>query len=109
MKHALLTTLIAIPLSVAQAQPKNTDEWLTYGLTPGETRYSTLNQINTSNVSRLGLAWSYDVGRGGGGQEATPLVSNGTHLQHHQLEHRFRGRRPHRQGEMALGPGGESG
>ena len=40
-------------------------EWLTYGLTPGETRYSTLNQINTSNVSRLGLAWSYDVGRGG--------------------------------------------
>ena len=28
--------------------------------------------------SRLGLAWSYDVGAGGGGQEATPLVWNGT-------------------------------
>ncbi len=27
---------------------------------------------------RLGLAWSYDVGAGGGGQEATPLVWNGT-------------------------------
>jgi quinohemoprotein ethanol dehydrogenase len=53
-------------------------EWLSYGLTPGETRYSPLNQINASNVSRLGLAWSYDIGIGGGTQEATPLVSNGT-------------------------------
>jgi quinohemoprotein ethanol dehydrogenase len=53
-------------------------EWLTYGLTQAETRYSPLNQINTSTVKRLGLAWSHDVGSGGGGQEATPLVSNGT-------------------------------
>jgi quinohemoprotein ethanol dehydrogenase len=53
-------------------------EWLTYGMTQGETRYSPLNQINTTNVSKLGLAWSYDLGRGGGGQEATPLISNGT-------------------------------
>ncbi len=52
-------------------------EWLSYGLTPGETRYSPLNQINTSNVSKLGLAWSYDIHGGGGNQEATPLVSNG--------------------------------
>jgi quinohemoprotein ethanol dehydrogenase len=57
---------------------KTGEEWLTYGLTPGETRYSTLNQINAGNVSRLGLAWSYDLGQGGGGQEATPLVFNGT-------------------------------
>ena len=28
-------------------------------------------------MKRLGLAWSYDVGSGGGGQEATPLVWNG--------------------------------
>src|SRR5947199_7196463 len=57
---------------------KTGEEWLTYGLTPGETRYSPLKQIDTSNVSRLGLAWSYDVGQGGGSQEATPLVVNGT-------------------------------
>jgi quinohemoprotein ethanol dehydrogenase len=56
---------------------KTGEEWLSYGLTPGETRYSPLDQINTSNVSRLGLAWSYNPGPGGGGQEATPLVSNG--------------------------------
>ena len=52
-------------------------EWLSYGLTPGETRYSPLNRINTTNVGRLGLAWSLDLGRGGGGQEATPLFWNG--------------------------------
>ena len=56
---------------------KTGEEWLSYGFNPGETRYSPLNQINTSNVSRLGLAWSYDVGPGGGTQESTPLVSNG--------------------------------
>src|SRR5437870_8400689 len=57
---------------------KTGEEWLTYGLTPGETRYSPLKQIDATNVGRLGLAWSYDVGPGGGGQEATPLVWNGT-------------------------------
>src|SRR5215510_11123280 len=55
---------------------KTGEEWLTYGLTPGETRYSPLKQIDTSNVSRLGLAWSYDIGQGGGNQEATPLFWN---------------------------------
>jgi PQQ-dependent dehydrogenase (methanol/ethanol family) len=53
------------------------EEWLSYGFTPQETRYTPLNQINTTNVSRLGLAWSFEVGPGGGGQEATPLVHNG--------------------------------
>ncbi len=54
------------------------EDWLSYGFTPGETRYSPLDQLNPSNVKRLGLAWSYDLGAGGGGQEATPLVWNGT-------------------------------
>src|SRR5665213_1411421 len=53
-------------------------EWLTYGLNYGETRFSPLAQINAGNVSRLGLGWSYDVGLGGGTQEDTPLVWNGT-------------------------------
>jgi len=56
---------------------KTGEEWLTYGLTPGETRYSPLKQIDTSNVSRLGMAWSYEVGPGGGNQEGTPLFWNG--------------------------------
>jgi quinohemoprotein ethanol dehydrogenase len=57
---------------------KSGGEWLTYGLNQSETRYSPLNQINTTNVSRLSSAWSYDLGIGGGNQEATPLVWNGT-------------------------------
>jgi PQQ-dependent dehydrogenase (methanol/ethanol family) len=57
---------------------KTGTEWIAYGLTPGETRYSPLNQINTGNVNRLGLSWSYDIGQGGGNQESTPLVWNGT-------------------------------
>ena len=41
-----------------------------------------LNQINSSNVSRLGLAWSADIpasaGQSAGNrQEGTPLVFNG--------------------------------
>src|SRR5438876_9518775 len=57
---------------------KTGEEWLSYGLTPGETRYSPLKQIDATNVSRLGLDWSYDIGPGGGNQEATPLMSSGT-------------------------------
>src|SRR5579862_5560522 len=68
----------AVDDTVLRSAGKTGTEWLSYGLTPGETRYSPLNQINTANVSRLGLAWSYDIPSGGGGQEGTPLVSNGT-------------------------------
>ena len=49
------------------------DDWLSYGLTPEETRYSPLSQITADNVSRLGLEWSFDVGPGGGNQEGTLL------------------------------------
>src|SRR5690349_14958951 len=86
---ALLAAGAPAQLSGQQAQPRRLDdaalrkagsgdEWVTYGLDQAETRFSPLTDINTSNVSRLGLAWSYDVGAGGGGQEATPLVWNNT-------------------------------
>src|SRR5689334_5561462 len=57
---------------------KTGDEWLSYGLTPGETRFSPLKQIDAANIGRLGLSWSYEIGPGGGNQEATPLMWNGT-------------------------------
>ena len=50
--------------------------WLSYGRTQGETRYSPLKQIDTTNAKRLGLAWSYVMGAGGGNQEGTPLMWN---------------------------------
>ena len=60
--------------------PKDTlaGNWLSYGRTQSETRYSPLKQIDTTNVGRLGLAWSYTLGAGGGNQEGTPLVWNNT-------------------------------
>src|SRR4051794_36792230 len=41
------------------------------------TRYSTLNEINTSNVKNLKLAWSFSTGQTRG-HEAGPLVVNNT-------------------------------
>ena len=52
--------------------------WLSYGRNQSETRFSTLKQINDTNAKRLGLAWSYVVGAGGGNQEGTPIVWNNT-------------------------------
>jgi len=60
------------------AKSTSDGDWLAYGLTAGETRFSPLKQIDASNVKRLGLVWSYEVGDGGGDQEATPLVWNNT-------------------------------
>jgi quinohemoprotein ethanol dehydrogenase len=53
-------------------------DWLSYGRTLSETRFSPLKQIDTSNVNRLGLSWTYALGAGGGNQEGTPLVWNNT-------------------------------
>jgi quinohemoprotein ethanol dehydrogenase len=61
--------------SVADDLP---DSWLSYGRNQSETRYSTLKQINDTNAKRLGLAWTYAVGAGGGNQEGTPLVWKNT-------------------------------
>jgi quinohemoprotein ethanol dehydrogenase len=52
------------------------DTWLTYGRDYAETRFSPLAAIDAGNVSRLGLAWSYDTGALRG-LEATPLVAGG--------------------------------
>src|SRR5262245_65529285 len=60
------------------AKSASDGEWLTYGLTPGETRFSPLKMIDASNVKRLGPVWSYEVGGGGGEQEATPPGGNNT-------------------------------
>ena len=55
---------------------KTPAEWLMYGRDYSETRYSPLDQINTSTVDSLGLAWSLNLGIKRG-IEATPLVANG--------------------------------
>src|SRR5688572_26659027 len=52
-------------------------EWLSTGMAWSEQRYSPMTQITTANVGKLSLAWSFELGPGGGNQTATPLYSNG--------------------------------
>lgn len=54
----------------AGLEPQN---WFTLGRDQNQTYYSPLGKIDSSNVSRLGFAWAYDLGTARG-QEATPLV-----------------------------------
>lgn len=57
----------------ADSEPGN---WMSHGRTYDEQRFSPLDDINQSNVDKLGLAWSYklDIDRG---VEATPIVVDG--------------------------------
>jgi PQQ-dependent dehydrogenase (methanol/ethanol family) len=66
------------PDTIPEIEGEAAQDWLSYGLNASETRYSPLKQINAANVHRLGLQWSFEVGPGGGAQQATPLVAHGT-------------------------------
>ena len=58
--------------------PGNPDgEWHSQARDYANTRYSTLKQINTGNVNRLRIAWTFSNGTQGG-QEAAPLVVDNT-------------------------------
>ena len=52
-------------------------EWLSYGRTYDEQRFSPLDKIDAGNVGQLGLAWSYDLDTAHRVQESTPLVIDG--------------------------------
>ncbi len=59
--------------TIISADPSN---WLSYGRTYDEQRFSPLDQVNTGTVRNLGLAWYADLDTARG-QEATPLVIDG--------------------------------
>ena len=72
--HTLLATLLSTLLTVAAVNAGATDfdagelddenrgeNWLTYGRTHSEQRYSPLREINADTIERLGLAWSVDL------------------------------------------------
>jgi len=58
------------------AADKDEDNWLGYGRTYEEQRFSPLKEVNDGNVGQLGLAFAVqlDTNRG---QEATPIVVDG--------------------------------
>jgi alcohol dehydrogenase (cytochrome c) len=51
-------------------------DWPTYHGQPGGNRYSTVDQINAGNVSRLAPVWMYNVGAASQ-LEVTPIVAGG--------------------------------
>jgi glucose dehydrogenase len=73
-------TAVTSPMPVDAARLANSDRdgsnWLSYGRTYSEQRYSPLARITADNASQLGLAWYADLDTDRG-QEATPLVIDG--------------------------------
>ena len=56
---------------------QDTSDWLMYGRTYDDHRFSPLSQINDKTVGKLGLAWSHELGSTRG-LEGTPLEKDGT-------------------------------
>src|SRR5258706_15900885 len=55
---------------------RNAGNWLSYGRTYSEQRFSPLSKITSDNASELGLAWFADLDTNRG-QQATPLIIDG--------------------------------
>jgi quinoprotein glucose dehydrogenase len=71
-------TLIALCAFTVGVTARAQNQWAHVGQDPGHTKYSTLDQINTSNVSRLQHAWTFRTGDKTGFFESTPLVIGDT-------------------------------
>ncbi len=59
-----------------RAADTDSANWITYGRTYSEQRYSPLKEIDEQSVGKLGLVWSYDMGVKRA-LESTPLVKDG--------------------------------
>ncbi len=69
---------IGLPLITDEhiSNDKNTSDWLAYGRTHSEQRFSPINQINLETIKKLGVSWYLDL-PGDVGLVATPLVAEG--------------------------------
>ena len=70
-------TRVATQTAATRQPSENQTEWPGYGGGPDGIRYSSLTQINRSNVSRLQVAWTFDCGEGPGSAQTQPLVVGG--------------------------------
>lgn len=59
------------------AADSDAGNWLTYGRTYDEQRFSPLKQINAANVGQLHLAWHIDLDAVHRAQESTPIIVDG--------------------------------
>jgi quinoprotein glucose dehydrogenase len=73
---AIVVALMVIVSARQSSSPRPYTTWSAYGGTPDQIRYSTLSQINRSNVQQLAVAWTYDSGETGGLQTQPIVVDN---------------------------------
>jgi len=73
---AACSTRRGIDDAALRAADRDGNNWITYGRSYSEQRFSPLQQINDRTVGRLGLVWAFDLGTLRG-VEATPLVNDG--------------------------------
>ncbi|HEV8263686.1 MAG TPA: family 16 glycoside hydrolase [Gemmatimonadales bacterium] len=66
-------------IRLTRLPPRGPVEWPVYGGGPESIRYSSLTQINRSNVQRLKVAWTFDASDGvpSSELEVNPIVVNG--------------------------------
>ena len=74
-RWSALALLVAAVCAAATTHAQR--NWLHPGQDAGATKYSTLDQINTTNVHRLQRAWTFNTGDKTGFFESTPLVIDG--------------------------------
>lgn len=75
LRQVWLSTILIVPLAGADFATRA--DWPSYGGTPSALRYSSLDQINASNVGRLAPAWIFQTGDPESGLQATPIVVDG--------------------------------
>ena len=66
----------AVDAARLTAADQDPGAWMSHGRTYSEQRFSPLQAINAGNVSKLGLAWSYELATNRG-VETTPIVVDG--------------------------------
>jgi len=76
MALALLLLTFSLGASGQDLAKSARQDWPVYGRGPENTHYSSLTQINRTNVKQLQVAWSYDTGEPGGLQ-TSPIVVDG--------------------------------
>ena len=81
MTSARSLVLCALICAACTTSPSASQDWSVTGGEPGNSRYSTLDQIDTSNVAQLRVAWTYHTGDlppdTHGEIQATPIVVGG--------------------------------
>ena len=81
MKKQIITSIFLFYMFLFSCKPTDNNlqsgkDWNEYLGGPGRNHYSTLSQIDTSNVSKLKVAWIYNT-RDSGEMQCNPIIVNG--------------------------------